>query len=160
MVLQKTLPGEIVSVLGSYIKGQFLIWLITTALYLLGFGIIQAPAWVFIALLLPLLDWIPHLGPVLGLAVALGISALGGADFNHILLAAGIWLAVETITSYVLQPRILGHRLGLSPLTVFIVTIVGGILFPPFGFVLAVPVAAVAALIWRRITTGSPIPRR
>jgi predicted PurR-regulated permease PerM len=146
----RSLPREIFEVITGYVKGQLLIWLITTVLYLVGFGAIRAPAWFLIAIVLPLVDWIPHFGPVIGLGFALFVTWVGGGDFNRVLLAGGVWLIVETVSSYILQPRILGRKLGLSPLTVFAVTIVGGFAFGPLGLILAVPVAAVVAILWRR----------
>lgn len=154
----RSLPREIFDVFTGYIRGQIVVWLITTALYLVGFAIIRAPLWYVLGILLPLADWVPHLGPVIGLALAAGITWLGGGGLDRVLMAGAVWLVVETISSYVLQPRIIGRRLGLSPLTVFAVSVAGGLLFGPIGFLLAAPVAGVIAVIWRRVRTGPGIP--
>jgi predicted PurR-regulated permease PerM len=58
-------------------------------------------------------------------------------------------VVVQGIEGFVLTPRILGDRLGLSPFVVFLVLIAGGFFFGPLGLVVAVPLAAVVNVFWR-----------
>jgi len=82
---------EIFSVLGLWIKGQFVIWLCVTGLYLVGFAIIQAPLWPVLAILCGLASAIPHIGGLLGLLLVLLFSFLGsGADLAAMGAAPGV----------------------------------------------------------------------
>jgi predicted PurR-regulated permease PerM len=60
------------------------------------------------------------------------------------------YVVAQGLEGFVLTPRIMGRRLGLSPWTVFLVILAGGFFFGPPGVLLAAPVAAVLAVLWRR----------
>ncbi|MDQ2899318.1 MAG: AI-2E family transporter, partial [Acidobacteriota bacterium] len=78
------------------------------------------------------------------LSLALFSSWAAGADLFRLGIVLAIWLAVQSFEGFYLVPRFLGRRLGLNPLVVFLGVLIGGLLFPPFGVFLAIPVLAVA----------------
>ena len=55
-----------------------------------------------------------------------------------------MFVTVQMIEGYLLTPRILGGRMRLHPMTVFLGMLIGGKLFGIFGIILAVPTIAVA----------------
>ena len=63
---------------------------------------------------------------------------------------------VQTLEGFYLTPCILGRNLGLSPVTVFLCVLAGGFLFGPLGMLLAAPIAAVAAIVWRSVQRQNP----
>jgi len=85
-----------------------------------------------------LLLYIPNVGSVIAAipAVLLALVQLGGGTA---LLAAIGYFAVGTILGNIIEPRIMGRRLGLSTLVVFISLIFWGSLLGPFGVVLCIP---------------------
>jgi predicted PurR-regulated permease PerM len=97
-----------------------------------------------------MLNMIPVFGSILGLALTAYAVLLGdGGVWNY----AGVlitFVVVQGLEGFWLSPRILGRRVGLSPLYVFVAVLVGGAVFGPIGILLAVPVLAVLAVIWRR----------
>jgi hypothetical protein len=56
---------------------------------------------------------------------------------------------VQCIEGYYLTPRILGGRLSLHPMAVFLGLLIGGKLFGFLGVLLAVPVIAVSQVFFR-----------
>lgn len=136
-------------ILESYVRGQLLIGMIMAVLYAAGFWFMGVPAWAGIALIAGLLNAIPYIGTAIGilLATALTIASGGGAwDVAGVL---GVFVAVQTIEGYILTPRILGGRLNLHPMAVFIGLLAGGKLFGLLGMILAIPAIAITKVFLR-----------
>ena len=142
---------EILSVLAVWIKGQFVIWLSVTALYLAGFAVARTPLWPVLAILCGLASVIPHLGGLLSLLLVLIFSLIGSNGETWVMVAAlGVWTVVQLAEIFVIGPRLLGRKLGLNPWIVFLGGIAGALLGGPVGIIFATPILAVAAVIWRR----------
>ena len=74
---------------------------------------------------------------------------LADRDWTDLAIAFGVWLAVQIVEGFFLQPVLLGRPLGLRAVPVFLALLAGSFFFGPVGFVLAVPVLAVANVFWR-----------
>jgi predicted PurR-regulated permease PerM len=136
-------------VLGTWLMGQILITGITTVLYAVGFYFSRVPLWPLVALLNGLLYLVPRIGGLIGLAIAAACGFFGELDVNHWAILLGTWILVQAIEGFILTPKILGDRLGLSPMLVFLALIAGSFFFGPVGLIAAVPVLAVAGVWWR-----------
>ena len=109
------------------------------------FYIIGLPFWLLIGIFAGLVEVVPVLGPIAAGAVAIGV---GLTDSWQVALAAGLAvLLVRLFEDYVVIPRVLGHAVGLTPLTVLISVTAIGILFGGFAVFLAIPFAAVLATL-------------
>jgi len=140
---------ESVRVLGVYARGQFLIAVIVTGLYAIGWDIAGVPWWFAMALLCGLLNLIPKIGSLIALALTLWLTWAYDAATWQLIAVLTIWVIVQAVEGFVLTPRILGRPLGLRPLTVFLAVLIGSFAFGPLGFFLAVPALAVALVFWR-----------
>jgi Predicted permease len=130
-------------ILESYVRGQILIGLIMAACYAVGFWALGVPAWAGIALIAGLLNAIPYVGTILGVLLAGAFTLAEGGGFWKLSAVLGIFVAVQTLEGYYLTPRILGGRLNLHPMAVFLGLMIGGKLFGFFGFILAIPAIAI-----------------
>lgn len=135
---------EVGRILQSYVLGQLMIAIIMGALYALGFAAFGVPAWAGIAALSGFLNVIPYVGTGLGLVLATGFTFAAGGDLWRVLGVVGVFIAVQSVEGYILTPRILGSRLSLHPMAVFLGLLIGGRLFGFLGVLLAVPVIAIA----------------
>jgi predicted PurR-regulated permease PerM len=91
--------------------------------------------WGFLAFLL---HYVPNLGSIIA-AVPAVLLALIQLGMGPAALAAAGYLAVNFILGNVVEPRLMGRRLGLSTLVVFLSLIVWGSLLGPIGVVLCIP---------------------
>ena len=135
---------EVGRILQSYVLGQLMIAIIMGVLYAAGFAALGVPAWAGIAALSGFLNVIPYVG------TGSGSSSRQQADFRshrrdvaH-LGVLGCVHRVQCVEGYFLTPRILGGRLSLHPMAVFLGLLIGGKLFGFLGMLLAVPSIAVA----------------
>lgn len=149
---------EVGRILEAYVRGQLLISLIMVGLYGVGFAIFDVPAWAGIAVLAGLLNIIPYVGTGLGLVFALAFTLSDGGWGWRLVGVGGVFLVVQLIESYLLTPRIIGARLSLHPIAVFLGLLIGGKLFGLFGVILAVPTIAVSKVFFlflRELYQGS-----
>jgi predicted PurR-regulated permease PerM len=134
---------EVGRILQSYVLGQLMIAMVMAVLYAMGFAALGVPAWAGIAALSGLLNVVPYVGTALGVVLATGFTFAHGAETWRVVGVPVVFILVQTIEGYYLTPRILGGRLSLHPMAVFLGLLIGGRLFGFLGFLLAVPVIAV-----------------
>ena len=148
----KQLFDESGRILQAYVRGQLLIGAIMAVCYAIGFFFLGVPAWAGIAMIAGLLNAIPYVGTVLGIVLAGGFTAAGGGGFWDIMAVLGVFVAVQSLEGYVLTPRILGGRLNLHPMAVFLGLLIGGKLFGLLGIVLAIPAIAISKVFLKFLT--------
>jgi predicted PurR-regulated permease PerM len=141
----------------AFFRGQVLVALCDGVLYGIGFALIGLPYAFLIGVMAMVLTIIPFLGAIVTCGAALLIALVSFGDWQHPLLVLGVFAVVQGIEGYVLQPKIIGDRVGLHPMVIIIAimtgtTLLGGIL----GGLLAIPLAAVlrvvlARYVWRKV---------
>ncbi len=136
-------------ILESYVRGQLLIGLIMAVFYAAGFWFLGVPAWAGIAMISGLLNAIPYVGTILGIILAGGFTIAGGGGVWDVAAVLGVFVAVQTLEGYVLTPRILGGRLNLHPMAVFLGLLIGGKLFGLLGIILAIPAIAIGKVFFK-----------
>lgn len=145
------LAREFVSIIISFFRGQLVIGLIMGGLYAAGFLAVGLKFGAVIGLLLGLLNVVPYLGSILGLAVTIPVALLqpeGG--WKLVALTLGVQVLVQNIEGWFLTPKIMSDRTGLHPVTIIVAiffwgTALGGLL----GMVLAIPLTAFFVSAWR-----------
>jgi AI-2 transport protein TqsA len=108
---------------------------IILGLWLFILGVDYPVLWGFLAFLL---HYVPNLGPIMAAipAVLLAYLELG---MGSAALVAGGYLFVGFTLGNVVEPRLMGRKLGLSTLVVFLSLVLWGSLLGPIGVVLCVP---------------------
>jgi predicted PurR-regulated permease PerM len=143
--------NECDAMLGQYLRGQLLVMLVlavyySTALALTGFEL-ALPIGVFTGLAV----CVPYVGYGLGLVLALLAGALQFGNLYGLLAVAGVFGVGQVLEGFFLTPRLVGERIGLSPLMVIFALLVFGHLFGFVGVLVALPVSAVGVVAERRI---------
>lgn len=139
--------GRADRIMSGYFRGQLLVAMILGVLYGTGFWIVGLRFGFVIGFLTGLLNVIPYAGPATGLGVATTVALANYEDFGSL---ASVWAAfgvVQALESFVITPKIVGDRVGLSALETIIALIVGGNLAGFAGMLVAAPVAGVAKLL-------------
>jgi len=112
-----------------------LVGAVIIGLWLFFLGVDYPVLWAFLAFLL---HFVPNLGSIVAAipAVLLALIQLGVGP--AILVAAG-YLVIGFILGNIIGPRVMGRKLGLSTLVVFLSLIFWGSLLGPIGVVLCIP---------------------
>ncbi|PLX89933.1 MAG: hypothetical protein C0618_00030 [Desulfuromonas sp.] len=131
-------------------------------LWLLVLGLDYPLLWGVIAFLL---NYVPNIGSILAAipAVLLALVQLGPSST---VLVAGGYLAVNLLMGSALEPKLLGRKLGLSTLIVFLSLVFWGWVLGPVGMLLSVPLTMIVKIAlevqpettWLAILLGSESP--
>lgn len=129
------------SIVGEWLRGQVQVAVMLAILYAIGLSIVGIKLAIPVGILSGLLNVIPYLGTSLGIGLALLLSLL---EWNGIVGPIGVvavFVTAQLLESYVLTPRIVGEKVGLSPVATLIALLVGGEAFGLMGIIIAVPIA-------------------
>jgi predicted PurR-regulated permease PerM len=102
-------------------------------------------------------NYIPLLGPLLMISVLTMVGLLTFPDLPHALMAPGAFVGLHVLESYLLTPTILGRRLTLNPVVIFLGLIFWGWLWGIAGALLAVPIMMVLKIFCEHSEPLAPI---
>jgi len=145
------LIDEFIAIIVSFFRGQILIGLIMGSLLALGFTLVGLKFGLFIGLALGVLNIIPYLGTIIGLAVTLPLAFFqpdGGWQLLGLVLL--VTIVVQNIEGWYLTPKIMGDRTGLHPVTIIVAVFFWGTAFDGvLGMLFAIPLTAFFVILWR-----------
>jgi predicted PurR-regulated permease PerM len=143
--------GSINDYLVAFFRGQVLVAMCDGVLYTIGFLIIGLPYAMLIGVMATCLTIIPFLGAITTCVTALVISVLAFGDWQHPAMVMGVFVVVQALEGTVIQPKIMGDRVGLHPVTIIIALMVGtSLLGGILGGILAIPLTAVLRVVMGR----------
>lgn len=134
--------ADMVRCINRYASAKFLVSLATGVLIWIGLelvGLDFAPLWGFVAFLL---NFVPNIGSLLA-AVPAVLVAMLQLEPAMVLVVVAIYVIINTVIGSILEPMIMGQRVGLSGLTVFLSLLFWGWMFGPVGMLLSVPLSMV-----------------
>jgi predicted PurR-regulated permease PerM/phosphoglycolate phosphatase-like HAD superfamily hydrolase len=162
------LREEINQVWKAFFRGQVVLGVVIGLTVWTMMTIVGLPNAGLMGLLAGLLEVIPTFGPILATIPALLIALFRGSsylplsNFWFAVLVLGIYIVIQQVENAYLVPRIMGRRLQLHPVVVFIGVLAGGLLFGALGVLLAAPVVATArvllAYVGAKLLDQDPFP--
>ena len=140
---------------------QITILFILYTIILLIFGISNA---VVIAFLCALLNLIPYVGPMIGAVIMFVLSMTSnlGLDFQTEILPTTSYVMIgyliaQLIDNFFSQPIIFSKTTKSHPLEIFLVIIIGGLLFGIVGMITAVPTYTALKVILKEFLSDNKI---
>jgi predicted PurR-regulated permease PerM len=125
--------------------GQALLMLTLATLSCIAFAIIQLKYFFALAVIAGLLNIVPIIGPVVAVTLA---SVVALVDSPAKLLGVLVFfLLYQQLETGFLTPRIMKFSVNLPPLAVIISLMIGGALAGVLGALVAVPTAALCAVL-------------
>ena len=144
-----SLVGEADETLAAFVRGQLLVMLVLAVVYSAGLWIAGLDFGLVIGVASGLIDFVPYLGFVFGIVVATIASLVQTHDATQLIMVAATFGIGKLLEDMVLVPMLVGDRVGLHPVAVIFALLAWGQLFGFVGVLLAVPVTAVLAVLWR-----------
>lgn len=144
--------GDADGALSGFIRGQSLVCAVLAIFYATGWSLVGLDYALVLGLVAGILAFVPYLGAVVSVALAL-LVGLGqfGVELLPLFLIFVVFQVGQILEGSVLTPNLIGERIGLHPLWVLFAVFAGGELAGLWGVFLAVPVAAVVAVIVRAV---------
>jgi predicted PurR-regulated permease PerM len=134
-------------VVGAWFRGQLEVAMVLSVLYAGGlalvFGLsgIGLTSGIAIGILAGLLNVVPYFGFLVGFVLSVLLAVLDWAGWMPLIGVGVVFAVVQGLEGYVVTPRIVGEKVGLSPVVVIIALLLGGQLLGPLGILLALPLA-------------------
>ena len=134
------------SMLGRYIRGQLIVcvsigFFVAVALSLLGVDYA-----VLIGIFAGVVDIIPYVGVLIGLVPAFLIALINKGVFWAILTIV-VLECIHWLEGHVVVPAVVGHSVGLPPLTVMVALLSGAEVGGIMGMLVAIPLAALVRVV-------------
>lgn len=130
----------------TFLTTQLLDGIIIGTILSIIFVIMKVKYGIVLGEMIGLFNLIPFFGPIIGVIIAVLITILTGGWKQAILLGV-IAIIVSQIDSNLINPKLTGNRLKISPLLVIVAVTIGGAYFGPLGMFLAVPIATLIKAI-------------
>lgn len=151
----RDLLSEIDLNLKTVLRGQLMVAVAMGACYTLGLSLAGVPYAVLIGPVSGLGNFLPYVGPLLGMVPAFLFTALHHSGDAAGLAVQAAWILgvfglVQVLESYWLTPKLAGESVGLGPVAVLFALSVGGALLGIVGVVVALPLAAIVKVLLER----------
>lgn len=101
----------------------------------------------FWAVVIALFNYIPYAGSVLGVALPVILSMAQFGSLGTTAVLGGLLIAAQAYVANVLEPRMIGRQLNLSPFVVLVSLAVWAALWGLPGALLAIPLTAMVAIL-------------
>lgn len=143
------LAAESDVVLGAFLRGQLSVMVALGVFYGAGLWFAGISVGPLIGMIAGLISFVPYLGAITGVIMAIVAALVQYQDWFHLLLVLGVFGIGQLIEGYVLVPKLVGDKIGLHPVAVIFAVLAGGELFGFLGVLLALPVASVVMVLLR-----------
>jgi predicted PurR-regulated permease PerM len=150
--------GDVNVMLGSYIRAQLILTLLTMVVYTTVLSILRLRFALILGPLAGIFEFVPVVGPAIAAIIILVIAVL--TSYPHLIwlvVFLGIWRLIQ---DYVNAPRIMGKSLEISPMVQILAVLSGGEIAGVVGALISVPAVATLRILWRRLTDekGPDVP--
>lgn len=126
----------------KFISGQLIDAVVVGVLVTIAMSIIGVKYAVLLGFMIGLFNIIPYFGAIVAVAISILITLITGGLSQAIIMSI-IVIIIQQLDSNIINPKIIGNSLSISPLLVIFAVTVGGAYFGVLGMFLAVPVIAV-----------------
>ena len=134
----------------GFVRGQGTLCLILGVMYAIGLTLTGLNFGILIGLFAGLISFIPYVGSLVGLVLAVGVAFVQfWPDWTMVVAVAGVFFVGQFIEGNILQPRLVGKSVGLHPVWLMFALFAFGALFGFVGLLIAVPAAAAVAVLVR-----------
>ncbi|MFT5971046.1 MAG: AI-2 transport protein TqsA [Flavobacteriales bacterium] len=130
-----------------YLGLKTLVSFITSTASYIALNIIGIDSPVFWAFLIFLLNYIPTIGSLIATLFPAIFCLLQFGGLNEALLVLGIVGTIQIVAGNIIEPKIMGNSLNISPLVAILSLSFWGILWGVTGMILSIPMTVIALII-------------
>ncbi|NLF12300.1 MAG: AI-2E family transporter, partial [Anaerolineaceae bacterium] len=139
----------------AFFRGQVVLGIVVGTVVWILMTIVGLPNAGLMGIVAGLLEVVPTFGPVLAtipavlIAFFIGSVYLPLSNFWFAVLVLGLYVLIQQVENAYLVPRIMGRRMQLHPVIIFIGVLAGGFLAGTLGVLLAAPVIGTVRVVLR-----------
>jgi len=133
--------------IGDWGRGMLILCLFVGVLTYIGLSVLGVKFALTLALIAGLTELVPYIGPWLGGVPAVMIAFLASPTLALVVII--LYIVVQQIQGILITPYVMHKAVGLDPLVVIVVLLIGGKIAGPLGMIIAVPVATILSILFR-----------
>ena len=143
----KEIIQKSVAVSGNYLTGLFSMIVMLWVMYGIGFWMIGLKGALLFAIICGVLEIVPFLGNLVGNLIAVFAALAQGGDMRMVIGIIAVYLTVQFLQAYVLEPLVVGQRVNINPLFTIMGLVAGEFLWGIAGMALAIPVIGIIKIV-------------
>lgn len=144
------LASEINKSTAGFVRGQGTLCLILGLIYAIGLTVVGLNFGILIGLFAGLISFIPYVGSLVGLVLAVGVAFVQfWPNWLWVVAVACVFFTGQFIEGNILQPRLVGKSVGLHPVWLMFALFAFSAMFGFVGLLIAVPASAAIAVLVR-----------
>ncbi len=141
---------EIDTAVAGFVRGQGTLCMAMGLFYGISLTLAGLNFGLLIGLFAGFVSFIPFVGSISGLVLSVGVALVQfWPDWQPVAIVAGIFFIGQFLEGNILQPKLVGERVGLHPVWVMFALFAFGALFGFTGLLIAVPAAAAIGVVIR-----------
>jgi len=144
------MSSEIEASIGNYLRLKSLVSLITGVLSFFALLIIGVEAPAFWAFLIFILNFIPTIGSLVGTTFPAIFALIQFGELQPFILVLVIVGTIQLLVGNLLEPKLMGSSMNISPLVTIIALSVWGALWGIVGMIISVPVTVTMIIIFSK----------
>ena len=141
------ITGNMNTVLSEFLRGQLMVMLIMGTLYGTGLMLTGLESGFAIGMVAGILVFVPYLGAFTGLLLATLAALLQFGSWHGLVSVWAVFAVGQFLESFLITPKIVGDKIGLSPFWVIFSLMAFGQLLGFVGMLVALPLAAVCLVL-------------
>jgi len=150
--------NDLMNQVSRYLAAKFLISLANGLIFVVAFSLVGLEFAVVWGVMQFFLNFIPTLGSIVaGVVISLFALVQFWPDPTPVIIVVAIVLGVNIILGNILDPKIIGDHVGISPLMILVSLAVWGYLWGFAGMVLAVPMMVIIKIVCENIPIMEPV---
>ena len=141
---------DIDTAISGFVRGQLIVCVGLGVYYAIALWLVGLKFALLLGLIAGLITFVPYIGSLTGLVIGTSIAvAQFWPDWKWIGLVVFIFLFGQFVEGNIIAPKLVGDRVGLHPVWIIFAMFAFGYLFGFVGLLLAVPIAAAIAVLFR-----------
>ena len=130
----------------NFLAGQLLDGLVIGIISSIAMSILGVKYAVLLGFMIGIFNLIPYFGAIIAVIIATLITLLTGGFWQALIMVIVVTI-LQQIDANIINPKILGDKLKISPLLVIFAVSLGGTYFGVWGMFLSVPIVAVIKVL-------------
>jgi predicted PurR-regulated permease PerM len=143
--------AQVVLIYYNFVKGMALVYLIVGILNSVGLALIGIPYPTLFGFLAAVLTFIPYVGILSASVLPITYSWITFDSIWYPLGVIFVFSLVQLLEAYVIFPLVVGKRMKINTLVIFLAIIMGGVLWGAAGMILSIPMVSIFKLIADRV---------
>jgi predicted PurR-regulated permease PerM len=146
----REIARDIDGAISGFVRGQLIVCLLLGLYYVIALSFVGLHFALLIGLVAGLITFVPYIGSLTGLLVATAVAlAQFWPEWQWVVAVVVIFLVGQFVEGNIIAPKLVGERVGLHPVWIIFAMFAFGYLFGFVGLLLAVPIAAAIAVLFR-----------